>query len=144
MYVPILSEGKFHFYLVDEIDEATYQALVAFLSVVEAHQIPPYVICIFTCNSTKKLPPRFVSRCQVLEFSSFGLRDDIASLLSRIWGIEAPPGVHLPNFFQIAKDSRNNVRDALNKLQTELLIAQSEPLAAVLDQPQNDCQVVKT
>jgi hypothetical protein len=45
---------------------------------------------------------------------------DVAELLKRIYETEAPDSPQ-PNFTRLVKDSQNNVRDALMKLETELM-----------------------
>jgi DNA polymerase III gamma/tau subunit len=96
------------------------QAQLAFLSLLDATAFPPSTCFIFTANDTTRLQDRFLSRCQVLDFSSHGLSTPIAELLAKVWEKEAP-GTPAPNFSRIAKDSTNNVRTALLSLQTELL-----------------------
>jgi hypothetical protein len=46
---------------------------------------------------------------------------DAASLLERIWQAEAGESTEQPNFLRIVQDSKNNLRDAVNNLQVELL-----------------------
>ena len=75
---------------------------------------------IFTCNSTDGLEPRFLSRCRVIEFSSYGLANEIASYLDTIWHAEGGNG-NAPDLVRLAKDSRNNVRDCLMRLEVELM-----------------------
>jgi hypothetical protein len=48
---------------------------------------------------------------------------DAAALLETVWTAEAPAGADAPNFARIVKDSNNNIREALMKLETELLLA---------------------
>ena len=63
---------------------------------------------------------RFLSRCKVLEFSSYGLAGEIAANLNRVWHAEGGNG-NAPDFERLAKDSRNNVRDCLMRLEVELM-----------------------
>jgi MoxR-like ATPase len=74
---------------------------------------------------SKGLPEKFFSRCRVLEFSTYGMRGELATFLARIWAQEASPDAPTPNFKQMAKESRNNIRAALLALEQELLLAQS-------------------
>lgn len=127
--------------IIDEADEMSYDAYIAFLSVLQP--IAPHNIFIFTRN----LPPteiikqkdgiekkvvkdtlehRFKKRCRELNFTTQGLRDDLACHLEHIWSIEAPPGANPPTFEMIAKDSRNNIRGALNELELRLLEARAD------------------
>jgi hypothetical protein len=57
-----------------------------------------------------------------VDFSSYGLSEGIAGFLQRVWDSEAD-SQDKPNFARLAKDSANNVRDALMSLETELLAA---------------------
>jgi len=79
-------------------------------------------IFIFTANDTGTLEPRFLSRVRVLEFSSYGMRGELAALLSRVWEAETGSAGSL-NWERIAKESNTNVRDALQVLEVELLAA---------------------
>lgn len=115
---------KMHLVLVDEADQMSSSAQVAFLSLLDATEFPPNTIFIFTCNSTARLEARFLSRCHVLEFSSYGIAPQTADLLRSIWRKEcAVPNAPEPNFARIVKDASNNVREALNALETELMCA---------------------
>jgi len=44
-------------------------------------------------------------------------------LLERIWRDNAPSTASAPNFARIVKESNNNVREALMRLETELMLA---------------------
>jgi hypothetical protein len=47
---------------------------------------------------------------------------DSAQFLARVWEQEAP-GSDGPNFERIVRDAKNNLRDALTRLESELLAA---------------------
>ena len=132
--------GNWWFYLIDEAEEMTRPAQIDLLNILDPP--PPRGIFVFTANlpekvvkvvqgengekkekveTIDKLETRFRSRCCQLLFSSFNLRQDIAKRLAYIWDQEAPPGTPPPNFELIAKDSRNNIRDAYNELEQRLL-----------------------
>ena len=119
-YLP-LAGHKFHLVLVDEADRMTQAAQISFLSKLDATDFPPNTLFVFTCNSTDALEKRFLSRCRVLEFSSYGIASEVAQLLSGIWSSEAPSDALKPNFARIVKDSTNNVRDSLMTLEVELM-----------------------
>jgi putative ATPase len=121
-YVP-MTGCKMHLVLVDEADRMTDAAQVSLLSKLDATNFPPNTIFIFTCNASDRLEPRFLSRLRVIEFSSYGIAKDAAELLARVWEKEAPAGAIPPNFARIVKESNNNVRESLMKLETELLLA---------------------
>jgi hypothetical protein len=95
-------------------------AQLHFLSKLDATAYPPQTIFVFTCNSTDGLEPRFLSRTRQIEFSSYGLAPETVELLHNIWQREAGEAP-IPALAQIVKQSRNNVRDALMFLETELL-----------------------
>jgi DNA polymerase III delta prime subunit len=106
--------------LCDEADHMTPAAQLALLSKLDATAFPPNTVFIFTCNSTDGLEPRFLSRCRVIEFSSYGMAGEIANYLDKVWHMEGGNG-NAPDLARLAKESRNNVRDALMKLEVELM-----------------------
>jgi replication-associated recombination protein RarA len=112
---------RFHLVLVDEADQMSYPAQLAFLSKLDATAFPPNTIFIFTCNATDSLEKRFLSRCRTIEFSSYGMASEITGLLAAIWSKET--SAECPNLARIVKTSCNNVRDALMSLEVELLAA---------------------
>lgn len=118
-YVP--RNNTLHVVLVDEADVMTPAAQLSFLSKLDGTAFPPQTVFIFTANDTERLQPRFLSRCMVLQFQSHGMAKDAASLLERIWQAEAGQTAEQPNFLRMVQDSKNNVRDAVNSLQVELL-----------------------
>ena len=118
-YVP--TTGKFHVVLVDEADQMSPQAQLAFLSKLDSTAFPPATIFIFTCNATERLQDRFLSRCFQLKFSTEGMRGPIASLLGKIWDAEVGTEQHRPNFELIAKNAFNNCREALNALELRMM-----------------------
>lgn len=119
-YVP-MSGFKMHLVLVDEADRMSSAAQLALLSKLDSTQFPPSTVFVFTCNQTDGLEPRFLSRCKVLEFSTYGLAAEASELLARVWRAEAGETVESPNFARLVKESNNNVREALQRLETELL-----------------------
>jgi DNA polymerase III gamma/tau subunit len=118
-YLPF-TPGGFHIVLCDEADRMTNAAQLALLSKLDATAFPPNTVFIFTCNETGSLEPRFLSRCRVIEFSSYGMAGEIAAYLDRVWHAEGGNG-NAPDLARLAKESRNNVRDALMKLEIELM-----------------------
>jgi replication-associated recombination protein RarA len=112
---------KMHLVLVDEADQMSPAAQTMLLSRLDGTATPPNTVFVFTCNSVERLEERFRSRCKVLEFSTYGLASDASALLARVWQAEAPQGAEAPNFARLVKESNNNVREALQRLETELL-----------------------
>jgi DNA polymerase III gamma/tau subunit len=119
-YVP-MSGFKMHLVLIDEADQMSSAAQVSLLSKLDATNFPPATVFVFTSNSTDRLEPRFLSRCKVLEFSTYGLAREATELLARVWSQEKGQTPELPNFTRIVKESANNMREALNRLETEML-----------------------
>jgi DNA polymerase III delta prime subunit len=118
-YAP-MTPGGFHIVLVDEADRMTPSAQLALLSKLDATAFPPNSIFIFTCNETGTLEPRFLSRCRVIEFSSYGMAGEIAEYLDKVWHGEGGNG-NGPDLARLAKETRNNVRDCLMRLEVELM-----------------------
>ena len=79
-YVPM--SGGFHLVIVDEADKMSPAAQLSLLSKLDATEQSPNTIWIFTCNETGSLEPRFLSRCRVIEFSSYGMASEIAGYLA--------------------------------------------------------------
>src|SRR5712664_4917301 len=120
-YAPMMP-GGFHVVLADEADQMSNAAQLALLSKLDSTDPAPQTIWVFTANDTSRLEARFLSRCRVLEFSSYGLRAPLADLLAKIWEQETGKPGDL-NWERIAKDSNTNPRAALQALEIELLAA---------------------
>jgi replication-associated recombination protein RarA len=126
-YVPMAGK-KMHLVLVDEADCMSGPAKIAFLSILDSTNRAPNTIFIFTCNSTDKLNEndetkgRFLSRCTQVDFSSYGIAKDAAELLARIWDAETAANPNRPNFARIVKDANNNIRAAINSLESEIMM----------------------
>jgi replication-associated recombination protein RarA len=118
-YCPRTPNG-FHIVLADEADQMSPAAQLALLSKLDSTDPAPNTIWIFTANDCTRLEKRFLSRCRVLEFSSYGMRGELASFLAQVWKSETGADGTL-DFERIAKNSTNNVRDALQTLEVELL-----------------------
>ena len=82
-YVP--ASGGFHLVLVDEADRMTDKAQLALLSKLDSTEPPPMTIFVFTANTAEGLEKRFLSRCMLLEFSSYAMRAEIAAFLAKVW-----------------------------------------------------------
>ncbi len=107
--------------LADEADQMSSAAQLAFLSKLDGTAFPPNTVFIFTCNAVDRLADRFLSRCRRIDFSSYGMADGIQGLLARIWDAETDNPTERPNFARIAKESNNNVRDALMTLEVQIM-----------------------
>jgi len=113
----------FHEVLVDEADQMSPAAQLALLSKLDSTDPPPQTFFIFTCNETERLEKRFLSRCSVLKFSSYDMRAELAEFLAKVWNLETNGKATELNFERIAKEATNNVREALMRLEVELLAA---------------------
>lgn len=122
-YVPMSGPGGWHLILVDEADRMSNAAQLALLSPLDSTAPVPQTIFIFTCNDTGTLEKRFLSRCVVLDFRADSINGDMEALLRRVWSREAPDDAPPPDFDLISSDAAGNVRDALNKLEVELMAA---------------------
>ncbi len=121
-YVPMQGKG-FHFVLIDEVDSASRAAQLALLSRLDSTEAPKQTVWVFTSNSLENLEPRFISRCIQVEFSSYALSSETVTHLRKIWQAENGSIENAPDFLRICKNLRNNVRDALQSLESELLAA---------------------
>jgi replication-associated recombination protein RarA len=118
------SSGKsFHVIVVDEAHKMSKASQLHLLSKLDATAWPPMTIFIFTANATDGLEDTFLSRTKQVAFQSHGLAEPTAELLERIFTMEVPDATERPNFLRIVRDSQNNVRNALNMLETEILAA---------------------
>ncbi len=115
-----MTPGGFHVVLCDEADAMTNAGQLQLLSKLDSTDPAPNTIWIFTANDTERLERRFLSRCKLLEFSSYGLAEQIAAYLDKVWYAEGGNG-NAPDLVRLAKDSRNNVRDCLMRLEVELM-----------------------
>lgn len=118
------ANGKsFHVVVCDESDKMSKAAQLHLLSKLDATAFPPNTIFVFTANATDGLEDRFLSRTRQIAFQSHGMADQAASLLETIWQREVGKTAEKPNFLRIVRDSQNNVRNAINMLETEILAA---------------------
>ncbi len=101
-YAPLTPDG-FHVVLADEADQMTNAAQLALLSKLDSTDPAPNTIWIFMANDTERLERRFLSRCKVLDFSSYGLAGEIASYLDTVWHAEGGNG-NAPDLERMAKD----------------------------------------
>jgi replication-associated recombination protein RarA len=111
--------STWHFVQVDEADRATQPAQLALLSKTDATAFPPKTIFVFTANETERLEPRFLSRCRILNFDAEGMSANLPQYLRTIAQKEGCKD-NL-SFDKLARDVNYNVRDALNRLEIELL-----------------------
>jgi replication-associated recombination protein RarA len=118
-YVP-MQGCKYHLVLIDEVDRISPAAQIALLSKLDATDFPPNTIFVATSNDISNLEGRLVSRFHVLEFSSYGLSEQVADLLRRVWTSETD-SPDMPDFKRLVKNAGNNVRSALMALETELM-----------------------
>lgn len=125
-YVPM--GGGWHFVLVDEADQMTHAAQLAFLSRLDGTAPSPQTIILFTGNSTAGLEDRFLSRCRMLTFDADGLAEPALRLLASVWRKETKVKPDRDALRAILESSNNNLRDALMRLEVHLLAPEFEPV----------------
>jgi replication-associated recombination protein RarA len=128
-YLP-MNGKKWHLILVDEADQMSTAAQLYCLSKLDGTATLPNTLWVFTCNSIDRFQDRFLSRVKTVDFSSYGIAAQAAALLERVWNENAPDGSQIPNFARIVKESNNNVRDSLMRLELELMLCSASAAAA--------------
>lgn len=118
-YAPL--SGGWHIVIVDEADQMSRPAQLSFLSKLDATAFPPQTIFVFTANSKAGLEPRFLSRCRVLEFAP-DESDSPVWFLRMVWDSETD-NAPAPDLKAIVKETGSNLREALMRLEIELLAA---------------------
>jgi replication factor C subunit 2/4 len=118
-YLPMFGQ-RFNLVLVEEADSASAAALQSLLSTLD--DITPQTVFIFTCNSTERFEPRFLSRNRILKFSNYGIQKSAAELLLEVWNKETN-GKTPPNIPRLVKDANGNIRAALMALELELMLS---------------------
>jgi replication factor C small subunit len=131
-YVPLT--GPFHAIIVDEADQMSHAAQLAFLSKLDGTATPPATIFLFTANETSLLKNRFLSRVRTVRFTPDGLVAELPAFLQSIFEREAL-GARFPDFARIAEESEYNIRQALMNLEIEL-IAPEAPVETVRAKPE--------
>lgn len=104
---------------VSEADQMTGGAQLALLSKMDATAWPPATFFIFTANGKVLLEPRFLSRCKVIDFAN-PLDGDLAKYLAKVYRKEG--GSYPVDYAEITAQTGGNVRDALGKLEMEVMI----------------------
>ncbi len=118
-YAP-MTQGGFHVVLADEADQMTNAAQLALLSKLDSTDPAPNTIWRFTANDTERLERRFLSRCKCWSFLATVWPGRLPAISTRS-GTRKGGNGNAPDWARLAKDSRNNVRDCLMRLETELL-----------------------
>lgn len=112
--------SRLFFVIIDEVDQVPETVSYLLLNKLDSSQEVPHTVWIFTCNSTKNLEKRFLSRCIQLEFSTYGMSQEIVDFLKKVWNAER--GTEgMPDWERIVKEKGNNVRDCLQYMEAELL-----------------------
>ena len=112
---------KRHVVIVDEIDRSTEATQYSLLSYLDGTETVPDTVWVFTSNEIDQLPAKFTSRCRSMKFGNYGIQEDAAALLERVWKSESDKPV--PNCARIIKDALGNVRAALMALEMKLYAA---------------------
>jgi replication-associated recombination protein RarA len=111
--------GKWHFVIVDEADQMSRPAQLAFLSKLDSTAPPPNTIFLFTANDTALLEKRFTSRTRILRFDLEPETGAAAAFLGRVWHEETTAAA--PDFAAMLQEGRYNLRDALMRLEVEMV-----------------------
>ena len=117
-YIPLA--GRWHCVVVDEADQISNAAQLAFLSKLDGTAAPPDTIFLFTANDTSLLKDRFLSRCRTLRFSTDDVLKPLSEFLQTVYRAEAPNQPE-PDYRAIAKESGLNIRQALMNLELEII-----------------------
>jgi replication factor C small subunit len=107
----------YHLVLIDEIDQASRDAQYRMLSCTDATAWPPNTIFVFTDNGSTTLEDRFLSRCKTLVFTTEDISRALPRYLRAIAKREGYNGVDVNRCIC----ENGNVRDALNRLETEAM-----------------------
>jgi len=120
-------KGNWHVVIVDEADQMSNAAQLAFLSKLDTTAAPPDTIFLFTANATDLLKDRFLSRCRKIKFEPRELLEEGAALLERIWRAESTlPCPRRKYFEHLLKSANMNMREAINELETDLIAGPRE------------------
>ena len=112
---------KFHLVLTDEVNLGSPDAQNKALSYLDGTDPAPSTIWVWTCNETRTLHERFLSRSKVLNFTV--PNDAVARHLGAIWVAETTVEASFARLAAIATNSSGNVRGALMSLETDFLMA---------------------
>ena len=115
--------GDWHIAIVDEADQMTKAAQVAFLSKLDSTEAPPQTIFLFTANDTRGLEARFLSRTRAIQFSLESDQDAAISHLERIWHAETQAAP--PNLEKLFTAADYNLRSAIMDMELMLIVART-------------------
>jgi replication-associated recombination protein RarA len=125
-YLPMF--GNWNWVIVDEADQMTAAAQLTFLSILDSTEMPPNTIFLFTCNETKKLEPRFLTRTRVVRFDLEKETAAAVDYLTTIWRAEVG-SAPAPDLATMFVESEYNLRDCLMKLEVEIMMREPVPVA---------------
>jgi replication-associated recombination protein RarA len=115
---PMFARSPWYVVIVDEADQMTRAAQVAFLSLLDSTEAPPNTVFIFTCNDVAGLEPRFLSRTRVIGFDLAPDAAEAVSFLDRVWKVETAAA--LPDMAALFTACDSNLRDCLMKLEVQI------------------------
>ncbi len=111
--------GDWYVVVCDECDKMSPAAQVAFLSLLDATGMPQNTVFVFTCNATKGLEDRFISRCKAIEFPAC-TGPEVSNFLFGVW-VKETGSFEAPPMRELIEASAGNIRGALNALEMELI-----------------------
>jgi len=115
---PMFARSPWYVVIIDEADQMTKAAQVAFLSLLDSTEAPPNTVFIFTCNDVKGLEPRFLSRTRALHFDLEPDSAESVAFLGRVWKAETTAA--LPDMAALFSACDSNLRDCLMKLEIKI------------------------
>ncbi len=132
---PWMAESDWHVVIVDEADQMTRAAQLAFLSKLDGTARPPKTIFVFTANDTALLEDRFLSRCRTIRFTGCEHAAEGVELLRSVWAAE---GQHAAvDFAALLERNKHNLRACLNDLELEIMapgtLADAKPAPVVVE-----------
>lgn len=105
---------------IHEANWITQAAQKSLVSKMDSTNPPPKTIFILTANTKETIEPKLLTRLTEISFTEESVEDELPDYLAKIYKKEG--GRHPLDFAAISKLCKYNVRDALLKLQVELLI----------------------
>lgn len=126
LHLTALNQTGWKCLVVNECDLMTAGAAAVWLDALDKGKIPRKSVIVFTTNDTRKLPRRFVTRCQHYGFDggAMFLTPAVNNLCAKVWAAEggdgpAPTVAELPDTMD--DDGNLSIRQALQGLQRRLL-----------------------